>query len=120
MLENESGADTMAFGKRKRNRFKFTEKKHSKKGIFATVLGAALVALYFAFVVLAFRSDGTLSMYFGSAGVLAVFGVIFDLVLAAGSLKEENSFPFFPRLALVLALIAAVCWLGTYIMGIVL
>lgn len=88
--------------------------------MFASALGVALVALYIAFVVLAFRSDGSLSMYFGSAGVLAVFGVILDLVLAAKSMKEENSFPLFPRLALVLAVIAAVCWLGTYIMGIVL
>ena len=110
----------MAFGKRKRNRFKFTEKKHSRKGILATLFGVVLIALYIAFVVLAFRSEGTLSMYFGSAGVLAIVGVILDLVLAAKSMKEENSFPLFPRLALVLAVIAAVCWLGTYMMGILL
>lgn len=108
----------MAFGKRRRNRFKFTEKKHSKKGILATVLGVGLIAVYITFVILAFRQNGGLSMYYGSAGVLAIFGVVLDLVLAIQSLREENSFPLFPRLALIVAVIAAAGWFGTYAMGI--
>ena len=108
----------MAFGKRKRNRFKFTEKKHSKKGILATALGVGLITVYITFVILAFRQNGGLSMYYGSAGVLAMFGVILDLVLAIQSLREENSFPLFPRLALFVAVLSAAGWFGTYAMGI--
>jgi hypothetical protein len=41
------------------------------------------------------------------------------LVIAAGSLKEEDSFPFFPRAGVVLSILAMVCWIGTYALGFV-
>ncbi len=108
----------MAFGKRKRNRFKFTEKKHSKKAIAATVLAIAILVLFGVFLVLAFQGNGNLSMYFGSVGVLAMLGALVTVVLSIQSMREEDSFPLFPRLSLGLSLLASFCWIGTYAMGI--
>ena len=81
---------------RRRRGYKFTEKTHSKRGIAATVAATVLLLWYLAFIGLSFRAEGKLSAYFGSAGVMAMlltFGVLF---LAAGSLREEDSFQLFP------------------------
>ena len=58
--------------RRRPGSYKFTEKTHSKRGIAATVLAGILLIWYLMFVILAFRTDGGLSAYYGSAGVMAV------------------------------------------------
>ena len=103
--------------RRRRGSYKFTEKTHSKRGMAATVLAVLLLVWYLVFVILAFRSNGGLSAYFGSAGVLAVLLSIVVLVVAVGSLKEEDSFKLFPRLSSFLAVLGLVCWGGTYVLG---
>ena len=99
-------------GRRKRNRYKFTEKKQSKRGIAALVVAILIEIVYIVFLNAAFRGDGNLSMYYGSAGIsLADFG------FAIRSLFDEESFMTFPRLAVFFALIAVLSWGGTYAAG---
>ena len=57
---------------RRRRGYKFTEKKHSRQGILATILALALLVWYLVFLELAFRGGGSLSPYYGSAGVVAM------------------------------------------------
>ena len=97
--------------RRRHSSYKFTEKTHSKRGM-------ALLVLYIVFIHFAFRADGKLSMYYGSAGVMAMLVSVITLVIAAGSLREEDSFKLFPRLGLGLAIISMGCWIGTYAMGV--
>ena len=78
-------------GRRKRNRYKFTEKKQSKRG--------------------------NLSMYYGSAGILMLGISLADFGFAIRSLFDEESFMTFPRLAVFFALIAVLSWGGTYAVG---
>ena len=85
-------------GRRKRNRYKFTEKKQSKKGIAALVVAILIEIVYIVFLNAAFRGDGNLSMYYGSAGIL-MLGMTF------------------PRLAVFFSLIALISWGGTYAAG---
>lgn len=82
-----------------------------------TVLSFALLTLYVVFVELAFQAQGTLSTYYGSVGVLAMIASFTVLLVAAGSLREEDSFKLFPRLGCFLSLLAVVCWIGTYAWG---
>lgn len=105
---------------RRRERFKFTEKTHSKLGIITSVVALLLIILYGIFVMLAFHRGGGLSTYFGSAGVVAMIGTMGCLGFSVKSLKEEDSFVLFPRLALFFSVLALLCWGGTYIMGFVL
>lgn len=103
--------------KRRRNRFKFTEKKQSKKGIAAFSLAAVCEIFYGVFVYYSYKENGNLSMYFGSAGIL-IFAVAFvAFVLSMRSLFEEDSFKTFPRLAIIMSLIALLSWGGTYVRG---
>lgn len=64
-----------------------------------------------------FSGGGSLSAYYGSAGVVAMIATFVVLVIAAKSLREEDSFQLFPRLGLGLTLLDMVCWIGTYIWG---
>ena len=73
--------------RRRHSSYKFTEKTHSKRGMVATGLAAALLVLYIVFIHFAFRADGKLSMYYGSAGVMAMLVSVITLVIAAGSLR---------------------------------
>ena len=57
---------------RRRRGYKFTEKKHSRQGILATVLALALLIWYLVFLKFAFQGGGSLSVYYGSAGVIAM------------------------------------------------
>jgi hypothetical protein len=85
----------------------------------ATFLAVLLLLWYLVFVDLAFRQKGELSTYYGSAGVMAMLLSVVVLVIAAGSLKEEDSFVLFPRAGVFLSLLAMVCWIGTYVLGFV-
>lgn len=81
------------------------------------MLAFALLAVYVAFVYLAFGGNGSLSAYYGSAGVFAMLVSFVAMALAAAGMREENSFQLFPRIGLLLSLLAAACWVGTYALG---
>lgn len=101
----------------KRNRYRFTERKHSPKGIAVSLLSLLPIGAFVLFVMMAFHSSGRLSVYFGCFGVIAMLASIALLVFAVQSLFEENSFKLFPRLAVVLSLAACLCWIGAYLIG---
>lgn len=103
----------------RRNRFKFTEKRHSKRGIWALLFSLALLILYVVVIIRAYHTNGGLSAYYGSVGVCASLISIGMVVLASFSLTEEDSYPFFPRASLVASVLAAICWIGTYAFGMI-
>lgn len=102
---------------RRRERFKFTEKTHSKIGIVTTAVSTALLIAYFVVLRLAFLREDGLSLYFGSMGVAAMILSVCCVGFAIMSLREENSFMLFPRIAIVTAVLAVLSWGGTYVMG---
>ena len=104
---------------RRRRGYKFTEKKHSRQGILATILATGLLVWYLIFLNLSFQASGSLSAYYGSAGVVAMLATFVVFIVAIKSLKEEDSFQLFPRMGVVLALLSMVCWIGTYVWGII-
>lgn len=106
--------------KRRRNRYKFTEKKQSKKGIAALAVALVSEIVYIVFLNAAYRGYGNLSMYFGSAGILMLGISLADFGFAIRSLFDEDSFMTFPRLAVFFSLIALISWGGTYVMGFIL
>ena len=103
--------------KRGRNRYKFTEKVHSKKGIVALSMAVVLLVLYVMIIYRAFSSSVRLSAYYGSAGIFSMIVSLVTFVLAIQSTMEEDSFQFFPRMAAVVSFVVSVCWIGTYVIG---
>ncbi len=100
-----------------RRRYQFTKKKHSRKGILAFV-GSVLLFLFFWFMIIqAFRHAGQLSMYYGSAGLCALFLTLANLIFAVHSMGEEDVFQLYPRLAAAVSALTLICWLGLYAIG---
>lgn len=103
--------------RKRRRSYKFTEKTHSKKAMVSMGVSGASLLLYLIFTYLSYRCGGTLSAYYGSFGVLAMIMSVVALILTLPTLKEEDTFTFFPRIALALSVISTLCWVGTYISG---
>ena len=103
--------------RRKRNSYKFTEKKHSKRAMLSLGIAGGSLCVYLVFIYLSYRVGGNLSAYYGSFGFLAMIAAVVAFGISLPSLKEENSFMLFPRLALVISVLSSFCWIGTYISG---
>lgn len=101
----------------RKNRYKFTKRKRSKRGMLACVLAAASIFALVYLVFQAFAQDGNGSVYLGSAGVLALIVAVIAFVEAVKSLKEEDTFRGFPVASMVLSLLAAGSWVALYAVG---
>lgn len=104
--------------RRRRRSYKFTEKTHSKRAIVTSAMAGSSLIMYFVFIYLSYSVGGALSTYYGGFGFLAMMIAIVALGLSIPTLKEEDSFVLFPRLALGASVLATVLWVGTYIQGI--
>ena len=104
----------------RRRPYQFTKKKHSGKGIFAFVAAAVLFAMFWILIALAFRSEGTLPAHFGSIGLLALLLTVVNLIFAMCCLGDEESFPLYPRLASIVSIVSLACWVGVYVLGVML
>ena len=84
----------------------FTNKKESKKGIMAAVLGIiALVSLFLA-VYETFRNQGQALVKYGVAALFALLFALAGIVLGIMSKMEEDRFYLFSYLGIILNLLA--------------
>lgn len=97
--------------------YKFTDKKQSKRGIAAWILSVISLGVLIAVIACSFQDGGNGSMYLGSAGVSSMFVGVIALFNAIVSLREENSYRFFPYLATVCSFLAVGVWAALYIVG---
>lgn len=102
---------------KKRNRYKFTEKKHSRRGMLACVLAAASIFALVYLVSESFLQGGNGSVYLGSAGILALVVAVVSFVQAVKSLREEDTFRGIPVASMALSLVAAGAWIALYTVG---
>lgn len=93
------------------------KRSNLRGGIAALVVAILIEIVYIVFLNAAFRGDGNLSMYYGSAGILMLGISLADFGFAIRSLFDEESFMTFPRLAVFFSLIAVISWGGTYVVG---
>ncbi|MBQ2902463.1 MAG: hypothetical protein IJA07_00690 [Agathobacter sp.] len=103
--------------RRRRRSYKFTEKTHSKKAMVSFGLAVVTFVTYFVFVFLSYKAAGQLSAYYGAVGVLAMLVAIVSMGLAISTLREEDSFTLFPRMALGVSIVSTVLWVGNYVQG---
>lgn len=106
--------------RRKRQKYKFTEKTLSKRGLAALGLALVSLAALGVMIFLAYKSAGNLSVYIACYGILAMIASVIGVVLAILSLREEDTFRSVPWGALVLSLVAMLSWGGVYVGGILL
>ena len=103
--------------RRRRRSYKFTEKTHSKQAVLSVSMAGGSLLMFVVFIYLSYNAGGDLSTYYGGFGFLAMLTSIVALGLSIPTLKEEDSFVFFPRMAIILSGIATLLWVATYIQG---
>lgn len=97
--------------------YKFTEKKHSVRGILGLVLALASLAAGIVMIAASIHSKGNGSVYLGSGGILSMLAALAAFVLAVISMREEKSYRVFPIAALVWSILALTGWIAVYFLG---
>lgn len=104
--------------RRRRRKYKFSGKKQYPKGIASFGIGFVSDICLFLAVRGAFLGDGTLSLYIGSLGIVAFVLAVIALVLGISVLKDEEAYKVFPGFGVAFGSIAALSWIGIYVLGI--
>ena len=96
--------------------YKFTGKKHSKRGMLACFLAAASIFALIYMIMTSFWQKGNGSVYLGSAGLLALAAAA-AFIQAVKSLREEDTFRGIPVISVILSLLALGAWIALYAVG---
>ena len=75
--------------------YSFAEKRHSKRGITASVLGGVSFLIFCVLAYLSFYFRGQGGQYLGAIGLTAMIMSFSGLILGFLSLTEKNSISFF-------------------------
>ena len=103
--------------RKERRSYKFTEKKHSKKSMIAIGVGAISQILFLVFIYLSYQAAGQLSTYFGAVGVMSMVASVVSFLISSVAIKEEDIFPLYPKIAMAVTGVSALCWAGLYLIG---
>lgn len=90
----------------KRKNYIFTNRRHSKRAIMATILGiisngSLVIVLY-----LSYLSGGAVPLSYGLTGLLAAAFSVAGLILGVVAASDKDTFKFFPVMGTILNLAA--------------
>lgn len=102
----------------RRKSYKFTNKRHSGKGIFSTMMGALSLALLFLMIYLSYRAKGDGGIYIGSVGVVAIVMALVGLGYGLSGFKEKERYHLFCTLGSLFSLLVLAVWIGIYLIGV--
>ena len=105
---------------RKRNHYKFTGKKHSRRAAVACFLAVLSLAGFIGMTVVSYQNRGQGSVYLGSAGILALAEALAAFIQAVKSLGEEESFRTLPVSSTLLSFLVLAVWVALYVAGFIL
>ena len=94
-----------------RRNYIFTNKKHSNRAIMSVILGMISTVSLAIVVRLTYLQDGEATVGYGVTGLLATIFSLVGLVLGIVTLREKDYYRLFPRLGVVLNLLA-LGWIG--------
>ena len=98
--------------------YSFAEKKHSKRGITASVLGGVSFLIFCVLAYLSFYFRGQGGQYLGAIGLTAMIMSFAGLILGFLSLTEKNSISFFPKLGAILNGVIFLGWVEIFLIGV--
>ena len=101
----------------KRNHYKFTGKRHSRRGMLACFLAAASIFALIYLVMTSFLSRGNGGVYLGGVGLLALAVALASFVQSVKSMREEDTFRGIPIASLVISVVASGAWIALYAVG---
>lgn len=99
--------------------YNFTDKTHSKDGRIATAMGSIAVVVLLFLVVCSIVSKGSLGIWYGLTAFVDAIVAFSGMVIAVGSLKEEDSLKMYPWIGVFLNASVFLIFLVLFIIGIV-
>lgn len=102
--------------RRKRNIYKFGDKKHSKWGKASLVLAILSFLGGIVMVAISIENAGNANAYIGSAGVFALIVAVASLFMGLASLGED-SYKFYPVLGSICSGVVLAGWVAVYVLG---
>jgi uncharacterized membrane protein len=103
--------------RKKKQRYKFTDKKHSRQGILSSVLGTLALLLLSGVAITAYLQSGQAGKEIALLGFLALLLACVGLYHGVRSLKEEDSYPLFPWIGSGLNGILLIAFVLIYVLG---
>ena len=95
----------------------FTDKKHTERGIFSTVLAVLSAVTFVALVIISYRNHGNAGMQIGSAGLTAMVASVIGMTSGLLSFKEQECNYLFSKIGTLLNLVLLVGWLFIFMIG---
>ncbi|MCR5272691.1 MAG: DUF6142 family protein [Lachnospiraceae bacterium] len=103
--------------KKNRRTNKFTNKKHSVKGLMACILDCISLGTLVAVLVMAYISAGNVGVQLGITGLASLILSVMALFIGISALHEETTFNTLPTVGIVIAVITIICWGGMLVLG---
>lgn len=90
----------------KRKNYIFTNRRHSKRAIMATILGIISNSSLVIVIYLSYLSGGAVPLSYGLTGLLAAVFSMTGLILGVVAVRDKDIFKFFPVVGTLLNLAA--------------
>lgn len=106
----------------RKNSYIFTNKRHTEKGIMATILGIISLATLGYAIVMSYQSAGEIPGQYGAAALLVTIFALIGAALGVVSKTEKDKYYFFSYLGIILNVLAlcvvsAILYAGAYNIG---
>lgn len=106
----------------RKNSIMFTNKKHTERGIMASILGVISLLTLVYLVFTSYRNRGNVPMQYGLAALLATIFSIAGLILGIVSKSERDRYYFFSYMGIILnvlalAIVSMILYAGAYNIG---
>ena len=106
----------------RKNNIMFTNKKHTEKGIMASILGVISLLTLIYSVFTSYRNKGNVPMQYGLAVLLAMIFSFAGMLLGIASKSERDCYYFFSYIGIVLnvlalAVVSMILYAGAYNIG---
>ena len=98
--------------------YSFAEKKHSQRGLVASILGAVSLIIFLVLAYVSYYFDGQGGTYLGAIGTTGVIFAVTGLILGLLSFGETNTIYFFSKLGAILNGCIVAIWMAVILMGI--
>lgn len=103
---------------RKRYKYAFTRKKHTKGGRTSSILALASFLLFAGSAICSMLMGGKGGLYLGAAGLIAMGFSIYGFILGLKSFSEENRNVLYSKIGAVANGLLTVIWITMFLIGI--
>lgn len=100
-----------------RRAYKFTDKKHTKLGIFSTVMGIVSLVLLSVGIWMAYQMSGNAGSVTGLLGLLSMLTAAVGFFLALQGFHQEDAYYLFSQVGLLLNGLLFILWVLIFVVG---